>query len=121
MNPPDLQGIADAWRRANDADVASALADLTAYEPAAVALIQDEAARRGVDATIPVDDALVRRSLYLGFASASFRFFLRHRMIIAILVGIAYQQANTVVRPILQPYARTTAEAIAINVASILV
>ena len=121
MNPPDLQGMADAWRNANDADVARALAHLTAYAPAAVAVIQAEAARRGVDATIPVDEASVRRSHYLGVASAILRFFLRHRFIIAILVGAAYERAKTVISPILQSYVHTAAEAIAINVASILV
>ncbi len=121
MSDPTSNEFVEAWRNAADAEVARALADLTAYEPAAVAVIQTEATRRGVDAITAVNDASVRRSLYLAPASAIIRFFLRHRYITAILVGVAYERAKTVISPILQSYVHTTADAVAINVASALV
>jgi hypothetical protein len=117
MNPPDLKGIPDAWRRASDADVARALAEPTDYEPAVVAIIQAEADRRG---TMPASGAAVPRrldSVNLRLILAVARFFRRHRFLAAILLGFAYQRASDVAGPLLQPFVHTTTVAIAINAA----
>jgi len=121
MNLPDIQGMADAWHRASDADVACGIAELADYDPAVVAIIQAEADRRGIDLTTRIDGVSAPRSVYLPILWTILRFFMRHRLITAILVGVAYQRANKAIAPVLQPYVRTPATSIAIGVASMVV
>jgi len=117
MNPPDLHGIADAWHRASDADVARGLAELADYEPAVVAIIQAETHRRGITPATGADVHTRLDSVYLRLILAVARFFRRHRFLTAILVGFAYGRASEVARPLIQAHVHTTAVAIAINAA----
>lgn len=101
MNPPDHQDVAEAWRVANDADVARALTDLTAYEPAAVAVIQAEAHRRGIETLASHNPAPYEDSVYLRllapvgrFLWVIFTFLWRHRLLTAIAYGVAFRAAS---------------------------
>lgn len=121
MSDPTPNKFAEAWRNATDAEVVRGMANPSDYTAEAIVVLRAEALRRGIDHTSPIDGESVHRSVYLPLLRTILRFFMRHRFITAILVGIAYQQASKAIGPILQPYARTTAAAIAINLSGILV
>ena len=63
MGEIELERVAEAWRRASDADLGAALSSPDDLEPDVLSLVQQEAARRGLDAATIAPGTPRNRSL----------------------------------------------------------